>query len=255
MYQPIPTLSQFHSKQQNKSIKQSEYTIQHAILLKIYFDYLILCDFFSNQEKSIMSKLENYINQNLKEAYNLLNEFILNNKNIELIEAASRLIADTFENNRKVIIAGNGGSAADAIHFAEEFTGRYKKNRRALPVISLTDGAFLTCVGNDFGFEEIFSRGVEAFGQQGDCVILISTSGNSENIIRALSEAKKRNLKTIGFIGKSGGKLKSSFDIEFHINHNDTARIQELHMMILHIIIETAERILFPENYMESSDV
>ncbi len=202
-----------------------------------------------------MNSLESNIKKNLNEASNLLNSFVSDNSNIDLICAASHLIAETFDNDKKIIIAGNGGSAADAIHFAEEFTGRYQKDRKALPVISLTDGAYLTCVGNDFGFEEVFRRGIEAFGQPGDVAILISTSGNSANIVNALEEANKKNIKTIGLIGKSGGKLKSKFDIEFHIQHNNTARIQEIHMLILHNVIEGAERILFPENYMEKTDV
>ncbi len=202
-----------------------------------------------------MKTIKGSIEYNLNEASKLLNKYVLDSSNIELIHNASILVSDTFKQDKKIIIAGNGGSAADAIHFAEELTGRYQKDRKALPVISLTDGAYLTCVGNDFGFDDVFRRGIEAFGQKGDTVILISTSGNSENIIQALTEARKRDLNTIGFIGKSGGKLKSKFDIEFHIEHNDTARVQELHMLILHIIIEGAERILFPENYKEETDV
>ena len=135
------------------------------------------------------------------------------------------------------------------MHFAEEFTGRYRKNRRALPVISLSDPSHITCVGNDFGFDQIFARGVDAFGKPGDILIGISTSGNSQNIINAVNLAKERQLGTIGLLGKDGGQLKGQCDVEFIIQEKTADRIQELHMTILHIIIEGVERILFPELY------
>lgn len=174
---------------------------------------------------------------------NVLNDSILLNK----VDLSIDLIAKCFSNDCKVVIAGNGGSACDAMHFAEEFTGRFKKNRKALPVISLTDPAFLTCVANDFGYDAVFQRGVEAFCKPEDIFIGISTSGNSENIFLAIQEAKKRHVKTISFLGKDGGKAKGISDIEFIINSTYTERIQEIHMLLLHIIIQGVEFRLFPE--------
>lgn len=150
---------------------------------------------------------------------------------------------------KKSLIAGNGGSNCDAMHFAEEFTGRFRKDRKALPSISISDSSHITCVGNDYGFDFIFAKGVEAFGQEGDFFFGISTSGNSKNIIEAVKSAKERNLKTVALLGKDGGKLKGACDYEFIIPGETSDRIQEVHMMILHIIIEGVERILFPENY------
>jgi D-sedoheptulose 7-phosphate isomerase len=149
----------------------------------------------------------------------------------------------------KVLIAGNGGSNCDALHFAEEFTGRFRGNRRALPAIAISDSSHITCVGNDYGFDYVFSRGVEAYGKEGDLFIGISTSGNSPNIIKAVEAAKEMGMKTVALLGKDGGKLKGMCDYEFIIPGVTSDRIQEIHMMILHIIIEGVERIMFPENY------
>lgn len=158
-------------------------------------------------------------------------------------------LASVFQLGNKVLICGNGGSNCDALHFAEEFTGRFRKDRRALPAISLSDSSHITCVGNDYGFDYIFSRGVEAYGKEGDMFIGISTSGNSANVIKAVEVAKKMGLKTCVLLGKDGGKLKGMCDYEFIIPGDTSDRIQEIHMMILHIIIEGVEKIMFPENY------
>ena len=137
------------------------------------------------------------------------------------------------------------------MHFAEEFTGRFRKDRKALPSLSISDSSHITCVGNDYGFDAIFSKGVEAFGQEGDFFLGLSTSGNSGNIIEAVKTAKERGMKTVALLGKDGGKLKGMCDYEFIIKANTSDRVQEVHMMILHIIIEGVERILFPENYLD----
>lgn len=158
-------------------------------------------------------------------------------------------LAGIFKQGGKALVCGNGGSACDAMHFAEEFTGRYRSDRLALPVISLTDPSHVTCVGNDYGFEEIFARGVEAYGKEGDLFVGISTSGNSENVIRAVQRAKHAGLVTVALLGKDGGKLSGECDYEFVVPEKTSDRIQEVHMMILHIIIEGVERILFPDNY------
>lgn len=190
---------------------------------------------------------------NLLESYKieleLLKNFIKEEEERKETEKVSKELAQIFLNKKKVLICGNGGSNCDALHFAEEFTGRFRGERRALPAIAISDSSHITCVGNDYGFDEIFSRGVEAYGQEGDMFIGISTSGNSPNVIRAVEEAKKLGLKTCLLLGKDGGKLKGMGDFEFIIPGKTSDRIQEIHMMILHIIIEGVERIMFPENY------
>ena len=182
-------------------------------------------------------------------AFETVKAFVENEKNIEKTEKIAQELALAYKNGKKSLIAGNGGSNCDAMHFAEEFTGRFRKDRRALPSISISDSSHITCVGNDYGFDFVFAKGVEAFGQEGDFFFGISTSGNSKNIIEAVKLAKERNLKTVALLGKDGGKLKGVCDYEFIIPGETSDRIQEVHMMILHIIIEGVERILFPENY------
>ena len=182
-------------------------------------------------------------------AFETVKAFVENEENIEKTEKISQELALAYKNGKKSLIAGNGGSNCDAMHFAEEFTGRFRKDRRALPSISISDSSHITCVGNDFGFDFVFAKGVEAFGQEGDFFFGISTSGNSKNVIEAVKMAKKKNLKTVALLGKDGGMLKGECDYEFIIPGETSDRIQEVHMMILHIIIEGVERILFPENY------
>lgn len=158
-------------------------------------------------------------------------------------------MAEVFNAGNKVLICGNGGSNCDALHFAEEFTGRFRGDRKALPAIAISESSHITCVGNDYGFDYVFSRGVEAYGKCGDMFIGISTSGNSGNVIKAVEAAKKIGMKTCVLLGKDGGKLKGMCDYEFIIPGKTSDRVQEIHMMILHIIIEGVERIMFPENY------
>ncbi|MGE4170562.1 MAG: D-sedoheptulose 7-phosphate isomerase [Candidatus Margulisiibacteriota bacterium] len=165
-------------------------------------------------------------------------------------EDLAATLADVFQAGGKVLICGNGGSACDAMHFAEEFTGRYRKNRPALPALALTDSAHITCVGNDFGFDAIFARGVEAFGNPGDVLIGLSTSGNSVNVIRAFETAKEKGLTTVALLGKGGGALAGKTDIEYVVPGDTADRIQEIHMAILHIVIEGVERRLFPNHYL-----
>ncbi|MGL6065999.1 MAG: D-sedoheptulose 7-phosphate isomerase [Cetobacterium sp.] len=179
----------------------------------------------------------------------LLENFIKEESETQATENVAKDLANIFEKGNKVLICGNGGSNCDALHFAEEFTGRFRSDRKALPAISLSDSSHITCVGNDYGFDYIFSRGVEAYGKEGDMFIGISTSGNSANVIKAVEAAKKIGLKTCVLLGKDGGKLKGLCDYEFIIPGDTSDRIQEIHMMILHIIIEGVEKIMFPENY------
>lgn len=184
-----------------------------------------------------------------KTEYELLRNFIEQEEKEEKTEKVAKDLAEVFTNGNKVLICGNGGSNCDALHFAEEFTGRFRKERRALPAIAISDSSHITCVGNDYGFDYIFSKGVEAHGKEGDMFIGISTSGNSGNVIKAVEKAKELGMKTVALLGKDGGKLKGMCDYEFIIPGETSDRIQEIHMMILHIIIEGVERIMFPENY------
>lgn len=191
---------------------------------------------------------------NLMESYKklaqMLEKFILEEEEKGETLKVARELADIFKKGGKVLICGNGGSNCDALHFAEEFTGRFRKERRALPAIAISDSSHITCVGNDYGFDHIFSKGVEAFGKEGDMFIGISTSGNSANVIKAVELANKMGLKTVALLGKDGGKLKGMCDYEFIVEGDTSDRIQEIQMTILHIIIEGVERIMFPENYI-----
>lgn len=197
----------------------------------------------------VQSDLTGPISLAFKNCVDLANLFYQMPNTIQVTSDISNLIASAFKQDKKVLICGNGGSACDAMHFAEEFTGRYRKNRRPLPVISLNDPGHITCVANDFGFEEVFSRSVDAFGSNGDILIGLSTSGNSKNVINAMTTAKTKKLKTISLLGKSGGKLSGKSDIEIIVPGDTADRIQEIHMTLLHIVIEGVERILFPELY------
>ena len=166
------------------------------------------------------------------------------------IETIGKKLADSLRSGGKILLCGNGGSAADSQHLAAELVVRLRSqiNRKAIPAIALTvDTSILTAGGNDIGFENVFARGVEAYGNKGDVLIAISTSGNSENVIRAVNEAKKRELLTIGLLGGSGGKLAAQCDESVIVPSNITARIQESHILIGHIWCEMIEEILFPE--------
>jgi D-sedoheptulose 7-phosphate isomerase len=153
------------------------------------------------------------------------------------ISAAGEMLVSTLKNGNKVLLFGNGGSAGDAQHIAAELTGRYKTERQGLPAIALTtDTSALTAIGNDYGYDRIFDRQVEALGKEGDLLIGISTSGNSPNVINALVHGKNSGMKTIGLTGKSGGEIKKHCDISLIIPSDDTARIQEMHILIGHIL-------------------
>ena len=165
------------------------------------------------------------------------------------IEQIADLITNCFEREGKVLICGNGGSGCDAQHFAEEFTGRFRRDRRALPVIALMDPAHITCVANDFGYDAIFSRSVAAFGKKGDVLIGLSTSGNSANVKEAIVKANEIGMTTIALLGRDGGNTKGLSHHEILIPGQYSDRIQEVHMFVLHIVAELVERRLFPELY------
>jgi len=164
----------------------------------------------------------------------------------------SKMLLETFRNEKNVFSCGNGGSHCDAMHFAEEWTGRYKKDRRALGALALGESSHLTCVANDFGFEHIFSRQLDGLGKKGDLLIGISTSGNSMNVINAVEVAKKKGIRTVALLGKDGGKLKSLVDLPLIVPAQTAERIQELHIKIIHTVIESVELQLFPELYPEA---
>lgn len=173
-------------------------------------------------------------------------EKLLQPQNLLFMEQAALLMADCFSQGNKLIIAGNGGSLCDAAHFAEEMTGYFRQKRPALPAIALSEPGYITCVGNDLGFEWVFARGVEAYGKPGDIFIGLTTSGNSPNIVRAFEASQRQQLKTIAFLGKTGGALKGVADLEMIIDGFETSdRIQEAHMAAIHIIIEMVEDKLF----------
>ena len=164
-------------------------------------------------------------------------------KLLPLVEKAGKLCLNALKNNKKILIAGNGGSAADAQHFSAELTGRFKKERISLPAIAITtDTSALTAISNDYGYEYVFSRQLEGLGNEGDVFIGISTSGNSQNIINAINKAKEKNIKIITLTGKNGGKMKNLGDINIIIPSNDTPRIQEMHIMVLHMICELIDK-------------
>ena len=166
--------------------------------------------------------------------------------NINKIANSTDLIVDAFNNGNKVLFCGNGGSAADAQHLAAEFSGRFYKDRKALPSEALhCNTSFLTAVANDYGYEKIYSRIVQGVGKSGDVLIGISTSGNSENIINAFITAKKMGITTISFTGKDGGKMKNLSNVNINVDSDDTPRIQESHILIGHIICELVEEKLF----------
>lgn len=183
------------------------------------------------------------IDHELNEAAQLLHTFLSDKTNAENIESAAKLIAASIQSGGKVISCGNGGSHCDAMHFAEELTGRYRENRKALPAICISDPSHISCVSNDFGFEFVFSRYVEALGNKGDILLGISTSGNSANVVRAAQAAKDKGMKVIILSGKDGGKLASFADVEIRVAHQGFAdRIQEVHIKIIHILILLIEK-------------
>ena len=163
-------------------------------------------------------------------------------RNFERIEEAINIIVNAFQNGGKIIACGNGGSHCDAMHFAEELTGRYRNNRKALPALAISDSSHITCVGNDYGYDYIFSRFVEAHGNTGDVLLGISTSGNSANVINALETAKSLGMRTIALTGKDGGKIKDLCELEIRAPKSDYAdRAQEIHIKIIHSLIDGIE--------------
>jgi len=182
------------------------------------------------------------IKQSFVEAKKMIDDFASDEKNIEKIRMAGELMADSIRNNHKIISCGNGGSMSDAMHFAEELTGLFRELRPAIPAISISDPSHITCAANDFGFENIFSRFIEAIGQPGDVLLAISTSGNSQNVFNAALAARKREMKIVALTGKEGGKMADNCDIEIRAPYSRYSdRTQEIHIMIIHCLIQYIE--------------
>ena len=189
-----------------------------------------------------MTKLSFNVLDDLNQSLKVLSDFIAQKDTKEVIEKAISIMADSIKNGGKIMSAGNGGSMCDAMHFAEELTGRYRDNRPSYPAIAIADPSHLTCVGNDYGFDYVFSRFLEGMGFKGDVFLGISTSGNSKNIIEACKVCKEKGLTSIVLLGKDGGKLKDLCDLPIIVPHVGYAdRIQEVHTMIIHIMIRGIE--------------
>jgi D-sedoheptulose 7-phosphate isomerase len=184
----------------------------------------------------------NLIKQEFLEAKHVLDSFIADENHFSRIESAAMLMVKALQEGHKIISCGNGGSMCDAMHFAEELTGQFRNSRRPMAAVSISDPAHLSCTANDFGYEHIFSRYVEAIGQSGDVLLAISTSGNSENVVRAASEAKTKGMKVVGLTGKEGGRLASLCDVEIRAPKTAYSdRTQEIHIKVIHSMIHFIE--------------
>ena len=176
------------------------------------------------------------------EAEEVLNQFIKEESNLVKIDNAAKVMVESIRNGGKIISCGNGGSMCDAMHFAEELSGRFRENRRALPAISISDPSHISCVGNDYGYDFIFSRYIEALGKKGDVLLAISTSGNSKNIIEAIRAAKDAGMKVVGLTGKDGGLMSEMCDVEIRAPFSEYAdRAQEIHIKVIHSLIHCIE--------------
>lgn len=161
---------------------------------------------------------------------------------VKALELMAELLVSTLKRGGSILAAGNGGSAAEAMHLAEELTGRYRSDRKPLPGMALSaDGTALTCIANDFGFECVFSRQVEAFGRPGDLLVVFSTSGNSPNLVRAVESARRRRMRVVALLGKHGGALAGQADAEIVVRSSTTACIQEAHQVVMHLLLEAVE--------------
>lgn len=183
------------------------------------------------------------IKQHFTEAQTILDQFLANDKNFDALETAGKLMVNALQNDQKIISCGNGGSLCDAMHFAEELTGRYRNDRKPLAAISISDVSHMSCVANDYGYDFVFSRYLEAVGNTGDVLLAISTSGNSKNVLNAIEVAKKKGIKIVGLTGKDGGKMAGSCDVEIRAPHSQYAdRAQEIHIKCIHSLIDYIEQ-------------
>jgi D-sedoheptulose 7-phosphate isomerase len=184
----------------------------------------------------------NKIKTNFNQAQEVLEKFISDPRTWESIDNAGQLMVQALKSGNKIMSCGNGGSLCDAMHFAEELTGRFQNDRRPIAALALSDPSHITCVANDFGLDYIFSRMVEGLGKPGDVLLAISTSGNSQNVINAIKTAKHCGLKVIGLTGKTGGEVAALCDVEIRAPHNGYSdRIQEIHVMVIHSLVNYIE--------------
>jgi D-sedoheptulose 7-phosphate isomerase len=190
--------------------------------------------------------MKNYIQQQIKESYETKQRIFNDDKLLEDIQKVAKLCVELYKNGNKTILAGNGGSAADAQHIAAELVGRYGFDRDSIPSLALTtDTSNLTAIGNDYGYNKIFSRQLAGMGQKGDLFIGISTSGNSQNLLEAFDVAKEKEIISVALVGKDGGKMAQKADIALIVPSNQTPRIQESHILIGHILCDIIEKELF----------
>ncbi|MBI3464332.1 MAG: D-sedoheptulose 7-phosphate isomerase [Planctomycetes bacterium] len=191
-----------------------------------------------------------HIEAGLAEAANLVNWFRTNQQVLATVQQMAEAIVGCLRSGGRVLTCGNGGSMCDAMHFAEELSGRYRKDRPALAAMAISDPSHLTCVANDFGFDQVFARGVEAWGRAGDVLIGFSTSGNSPNVVRAVEKARSLPMKVLGLLGRDGGQLRPLCDLAIVVPAQTSDRIQEIHIKVVHLVIELVERQMFPQNYV-----
>ncbi len=182
------------------------------------------------------------IKENFTEALEILQKFLGDEENIQKVSSAAEMMLSSLKKGGKIISCGNGGSMCDAMHFAEELTGRFREDRNAIAAVSISDPSHISCVANDYGFEYVFSRYVDAIGQENDVLLAISTSGNSKNVLRAIESAKKKNMKVVGLTGKDGGSMASLCDVEIRAPKSKYAdRVQEIHIKVIHSLIQSIE--------------
>lgn len=190
-----------------------------------------------------------HVKRSFEEARDTVARFIKEEANLEKVDRFALLVTEALRSGHRVYSCGNGGSTCDAMHFAEELTGRYRKDRPALPAQALADASHITCTANDYGFDHIFSRAVEAYGRPGDVLLVLSTSGNSPNVLLAVEAARRAGMKVVGLLGRDGGKCRDLVDLAIVAPAQTSDRIQEIHIKVIHIAIEMIERRLYPELY------
>lgn len=190
--------------------------------------------------------MKDIIQQSLRESQDVLAQFLADSSKLDAIEKAADCLVEALQQGKKILSCGNGGSHCDAMHFAEELSGRYRENRPALAAMAISDPSHITCVSNDFGYNYIYSRFIEGLGNQGDVLVGISTSGQSANIIEAVKSAKEKGMKVVLLTGKDGGALAGMGAIEIRVDHFGFAdRIQEIHIKVIHILIQLIEAKIF----------
>jgi D-sedoheptulose 7-phosphate isomerase len=197
--------------------------------------------------------MTNWIEQALADAASLIEWLRRQEEADRVLTTISRRLADTLASGGRVLTCGNGGSMCDAMHFAEELSGRYRQDRVAFAAQAMSDPAHMSCVANDFGFERVFARGVEAWGKPGDLLVVFSTSGSSPNIVAAARSARERRMTVVGLLGRDGGEVRALCDLSLVVPAQTSDRIQEVHEKTLHLLIEGVERLLVPEHYQAQS--